>query len=210
MKKPLFYLKSVLLGVLVMSTVACQHRKYTKLEQISMNSDSLLLARANFIADSIARANFKPDTTVKIDTAKLLSNPDYAFVHRCFEANCKQMEVIHFGIVNGFDKRVKLASKKMMTDHEKMNAVLREYAATHNVPLSNDTTIDMSFANTMDGVTWDSTWMDMILTGQTAMRADLSRAQNEIKDEQLRSLISRGLPDIDRHLEVAGTLKKSY
>lgn len=210
MKTPLFYFKYAALLLLIAGTIACKNRRTTTLVQAQSN-DSMLLARANFIADSIARANYKPDTTVKLDTAKLFStNPDYAFVHRCFENNCKQMEVIHFGIVNGFDKRVKLASKKMMSDHEKLNAALRQYAADHNVPLSNDTTIDMSFANTMDGVTWDSAWMDLVLTGQTTMRADFAQAQSSLKDEQLRNMVNGGLPEIDRHLEVAATLKKNY
>ncbi|PQJ12778.1 hypothetical protein CJD36_003250 [Flavipsychrobacter stenotrophus] len=194
--------------VFITSVCSCRGKKYAGTNE--EDSDSVILARANNIADSIAKVNYKPDTTYRLDTVKILSNPDYAFVHNCIKSNCKQMEVIHFGIVNGFDKKIKNASKGMMSDYVHLNAQLREYATRNNIPLSNDTTIDLSFANTMDGYTWDSTWVDLVLRDQTATLADFQKAKAVVKDAQLQAMIDNHMPAINKHLQVADNLKKSY
>lgn len=206
------FTKNIVCGIIVCvgitSIFSCRAKKTTA--EIMMDSDSMVLVRANRIADSIATANYKPDTTYRLDTAKILSNPDYAFVHNCIKKNCKQMEVIHFGIVNGFEKKIKAASKGMMGDHVQLNAQLRDYATRNNIPLSNDTTIDLSFANTMDGYTWDSTWIDLVIKDQVAMQADFEHAQKVVKDAQLQAMINSHIPTINKRLQVATNLKKTY
>lgn len=204
-------IKNYLIIVLAIGGMtACNHNRQAKLDKTSMNSDSAIMARANFIADSIARANYKPDTTFRLDTARILSNPNYAFVHNCYKNNCKQMEIIHFGMVNGFDKKIKLASRKMMSDYEKLHAQLRDYAIRNHVPLSNDTTIDLSYANTMDGYTWDSTWVDLVLHDQSETLSTFQQAEKAVNDEQLLSIIKEHQPYISRHIEVASNLRKGY
>ena len=189
------------------SILSCSNRKTVVTIE---DSDSMILARANTIADSIAKVNYKPDTTYRLDTAKILSNPDFAFVHNCIKNNCKQMEVIHFGIVNGFEKKIKTASKGMMGDYVQLNAQLRDYATRNNIPLSSDTTIDLSFANTMDGYTWDSTWIDLVIKDQTTTLADFQKAKGVVKDPQLQAMIDNHMPSINKHIQVADNLRRTY
>ena len=189
---------------------SCKGKKYSGASSDEENSDSVTLIRANQIADSFTRATAKPDTTVRVDTAKILSNPDFAFVHNCIRSNCKQMEVIHFGIVNGFERKIKSSAMKMMPDYVQLNAQLQEYAVRNSVPLSTDTTLDLSYTNSMDGVTWDSTWIALVIRDQTAMQRDLQAAQKVIKDAQLQSIVQKHLAAVSKHIEVASDLKRHY
>lgn len=187
---------------------ACKERKFVKTETV--NTDSAIIARANYIGDSIAKATAKPDTTNRIDTARILKNPNYAFVHDCYLRNCQQMQIIRYGMVNGFDKKIKLSSKKMMSDYEALRSRLTDYAIRNNIPLSTDTLLDLSYTNSMDGYTWDSTWVDLVLKDQGAMLNDFQQAEKTVNDEQLLSIIKDHVPAINKHLEIAANLKKSY
>ena len=205
-----YFIYTLLTAGAIALLFSCKGHRYAGTDDSNQNQDSIILARANHIADSVAQLNYKPDTTYRLDTAKILSNPNYGFVHECLKNNCKQMEVVRLGLVNGFDKKIKFTSKKMWGDYVKLNAQLRDYATRNNIPLSNDTSIDLSYTNTMDGPTWDSTWIELVIRDDADMQNRLAQARKAVTDAQLQTLIDDHLMLVNKRIELATNLKKNY
>ena len=182
-----------------------------------MKAASLLLAGGLFLASCGNSTNESEtsDTTLAdkmeagVDSvqAALAGNPDQDFVKDAVEMNTKELTWLNAGNTMGTDKELKGHAKMMIADHEKMGMDVKDHAAKKALELPNvDTTGEVDL-NEKKGRDWDRKWAEKMVDDHQKVIKRFENAQNDVKDEELRTMITNTLPKLRSHLEMSEKLR---
>jgi predicted outer membrane protein len=140
------------------------------------------------------------DTATAGRDAAQVSTRDEDFVADVYENN----EIGRFWLKRaanfGTDPELKSQASQMLTDHEKMESELRNYANNNNITLSAiDTGDDVDMVERV-GKEWDEECADEMGDLYRRMVNRFERAEDRVKDTALQSMISSNLPVLRNHL----------
>ena len=135
------------------------------------------------------------------------NNADQNFVNDATELNMKEMAWLKAGVALGTDKEVKAHAKHMLADHEKTGMQMKELAGKKSMQLPTVDTAGEVSMNDEKGKDWDKKWADKMVDDHEKTISRFESAQNEVKDAELKDMISKTLPTLRSHLEMAKKLK---
>ena len=167
------------------------------------------------MADSAAAKVDTAAQAVKQDVQKVANdvdnavsgNPDSNFVVKAATVNMAELKVLQAGIDNGTSKELKAHAKMMMTDHKKLGAGVKAYSDKKGYTLPADdggkgddalSTINKS----SKGNDWDKAWVDHMVSAHEDCIAMFEKAQNTVKDDELRTMITNALVTLHSHLDM--------
>jgi putative membrane protein len=144
----------------------------------------------------------------KVDSL-LNKNPDQNFLEDAVEANTKEIRALTLGQQKG-SAQVKSAATKMLSDHKKLGEAVKDYIGKNNITLSDVDTADTDndLNSTAAGIDFDKAWADKMVDDHKKVINMFEDAQNDVKDAQLKSMITDALPKLRMHLEVSQTLQE--
>ena len=170
-------------------------------------------------------------TTAKVDTAmqnvkdkanavvndvkeEVNNNPDSNFLVRATMANMEEINVLQAGIDNGTSKDVKAHAKMMIADHKKLGAKVSAYAAKKGYTLPADDggkgNDDLAKLNKhTKGTDWDKAWVDMMVDGHSDAISLFEKAEDKVKDADLKQLITDALPTLHNHYNMVKELQSN-
>ncbi|HTM64777.1 MAG TPA: DUF4142 domain-containing protein [Flavipsychrobacter sp.] len=144
----------------------------------------------------------------KVDSL-LNKNPDQNFLEDAVEANTKEIRALTLGQQKG-SAQVKSAATKMLSDHKKLGEAVKDYIGKNNITLSDVDTADTDndLNSTAAGIDFDKAWADKMVDDHKKVINMFEDAQNDVKDAQLKSMITDALPKLRMHLEMSQTLQE--
>jgi putative membrane protein len=144
----------------------------------------------------------------KVDSL-LNKNPDQNFLEDAVEANTKEIRALTLGQQKG-SAQVKSAATKMLNDHKKLGEAVKDYIGKKNITLSDVDTADTDndLNSTATGIDFDKAWADKMVDDHKKVISMFEDAQNDVKDAQLKSMITDALPKLRMHLEMSQTLQE--
>ncbi|HYD22359.1 MAG TPA: DUF4142 domain-containing protein [Flavipsychrobacter sp.] len=185
--------------------------------KLTSKAACLLIAGGLFVASCGSGANESEtsDTTLAdkmeaaVDTvqAAMAGNPDQDFIKDAVEMNTKELAWLDAGMKMGMDKEVKGHAKMMMADHEKMGTEVKDYAGKKGLEVPNVDTAGEVDINEKKGKDWDRKWAEKMVDDHQKVIKRFENAQNDVKDEELRTMISSTLPKLRSHLEMSEKLR---
>lgn len=152
------------------------------------------------------------DISAAADSAgdALRGNPDQNFIKDIVELNTKEIAWLKAGMSMGTDKDVKAHSKMMLADHEKMATEVTAYAASKSLEVPNVDTAGEVDINEKKGADWDKKWADKMVEDHEKVINRFEDAEDDVKDAELKAMISKTLPTLRSHLEMAKTVKEKF
>jgi putative membrane protein len=137
------------------------------------------------------------------------ADDDADFVQDVTRSNAMELHMLAQGRTMGTNAELKSAAKKMETDHKKLASEMREYAAKKNIALD---TADMDHhddaADDKKGVEWDKEWIDDMVEDHEKDIKKFEDAENDVKDPELKAMITKTLPILREHLEMSKKLQE--
>ncbi len=138
-------------------------------------------------------------------------NPDSSFVANVAIANNEEINELQAGIDKGTSKDLKAHAKMMIKDHKSLKAKLEAYAAKKNYPISPDDQGKAAKAlddmSSKTGADWDKAWASAMYDGHEKTIGVFEGAQSQVKDDELKGMITATLPTLHSHLEMVKELQ---
>ncbi|XZF15033.1 DUF4142 domain-containing protein [Chitinophagaceae bacterium MMS25-I14] len=162
----------------------------------------------NKVSDTADTAVAKVENKVDEIKQDMKENKDANFVKDVLDANTKELHLLSLGETKGTSKELRNDAKKMMPDHEKMGADMKAYADKKGI----DARVDSSnMKSSMDddkaGADWDKNWADRMVEDHQKTVKKFEDAQNDVSDPELKDMITKTLPTLRMHLDMALTLQ---
>lgn len=152
--------------------------------------------------DSSAMANKMP-----ADSGKNMSNPDQDAINYAVTKNTKEIAWLQAGIDKGTSKELKEHAKMMMADHKKLDGEVSALVTKKGMKApSVDTTGEVNI-NDKSGKEWDMAWTDKLIADHNEILDMFGKAKQNVKDEELRTLITKTIPVVQSHLDMANAMK---
>lgn len=135
------------------------------------------------------------------------SNKDADFVNDVVTSNAKEMAWLQAGIDNG-SKDVKNDAKMMMKDHKDLADKMKDYASKKNIslPADQDYSKDVDMGN-KKGKDWDKAWADKMVDEHQKTIDKFQKAQNDVTDPDLKTIVTNTLPTLQKHLDMCKQLQ---
>ena len=175
----------------------------------------LLLSSLFFTACNSGKSDStsNSDTTVATvkplpaDTVNAPANPDQASVNYAVTKNTKEVAWLQAGRVKGTSKELKEHAKMMLADHKKLDGEVSALVAKKGwtaptVDVSNEVNI-----NDKSGKDWDMAWTDKMIADHSEILDMFGKAKQNVKDDELRTLITKTIPVVQSHLDMAKAMK---
>lgn len=164
---------------------------YLSLLVIACNNNTEISRRNN--NDSISRISVREET----------------FISDVIENNYETMTFLREGINKSVDAELKSNAGKMLTDHEKLDKTLRDYAARKKYAPDIDTSASISI-NRPAGSIWDEEWADEVGDKTKNLARQFSRAEYWAKTAELKDIVSRTLPVLRANQDIAERLEIKF
>ena len=154
-------------------------------------------------SDSTAAANTASDSS-----KMMAGSPEQDFINFAVPANTKELIWLQAGIDKSSSGELKKHAKMMKTDHEKLDATVKNYLSGHTAisAPSVDTTNTVNI-NNKTGNDWNKAWADKMVDDHEALLNKLKTAQKDIKDTALMAIVTNTIPVVESHLAMAKSLK---
>jgi len=138
-------------------------------------------------------------------------NPDSSFVAKVAVANNEEINVLQAGIEKGTSKDLKAHAKMMIADHKALKVKLAAYAAKKNYPIAADdegkAASALSDMSSKTGTDWDKAWASAMYDGHEKTIGVFEGARSQVKDDELKGMITATLPTLHAHLEMVKELQ---
>ncbi len=199
--KPTIQLLNVLSVCALLSVSACNNSS----NKTSSTADTIT-TRIDTAVQEVKQAAQNAASDVR---DAMVSNPDSSFVVKAALANNEELALLQAGTDNG-GKEVKMHAKMMMTDHKKLGAKVKAYAAGKNymLPDGDDgkSQDDLSSLNQNNkGADWDKAWLSMMIDKHDGAISMFEKGQNDVKDPDLKAIITDALPALHKHHDMVKT-----
>ncbi|MCW3120548.1 MAG: hypothetical protein JWQ38_40 [Flavipsychrobacter sp.] len=190
----------ILLVAAMLSVTACNDVQKNGANDAA---DSVMAKVDTLAADIKEGANKVAD---KVNNA-INGNPDSNFVVKAALDNSKELRLLEAGASNGTDKELKAHAKMMITDHKKLAANVKAYATKKGyvLPEGDNGKADDELATLSKktkGKEWDKEWTDALTSGHKDAVDMFEKAQNDVKDQELKDMITATLPTLRSHLDM--------
>ncbi len=131
---------------------------------------------------------------------------DRDFLSDAVEANTKELQALMLGQQKG-SKEVKTHAGHMIADHKKLGDQVSSYIAKKNIVLENvDTTGTTDLNDKPQGKEFDKEWANKMVKDHEKVIDMFEDAQDDVKDPELKTMITNALPKLKSHLEMAKQL----
>jgi putative membrane protein len=143
----------------------------------------------------------------------MTSNPDSSFAVKAATANMAELKVLQAGLDNGSSKELKAHAKMMMADHKKLGAGMKAYADKKGYTLPADDggkgdDVIASLGKNNKGADWDKAWVDHMVSAHEDAISMFEKGQKDVKDDELRTMITNALPTLRAHLGMMQEMQK--
>ncbi len=143
----------------------------------------------------------------KVDTMMNKKSADEEFLSDAVEANTMELKALMMGQQKG-GKDVKMHAGHMITDHKKLGADVKDYIAKKNIKIDEvDTTKMDNDLGDKTGMDFDKAWADKMVSDHEKVIKMFEDAQNDVKDADLKNMITAALPKLKSHLEMSKQLQ---
>lgn len=159
------------------------------------------------IQSAVDTVSAKVQNAVDTAKAKYDQYKDADFVKDVSKANASELHLIALGIQKG-GKDVKASAHHMQADHKKLAEEMNAYAAKNKITVDIDSS---NFRSNMDddkaGPDWDKNWVNKMVDEHEKTIKKFEDNQNDVKDPELKALITKTLPTLHMHLDMAKELQ---
>ena len=144
-------------------------------------------------------------------TATTLSKDDKDFVTKAAESGMLQIALGHEVSQKAASPDVKAFADRMVTEHTKADAELKQLAASKGITLP--TELDKDHRSKLDelsklsGKKLDKTYADDMVDDHEADVKEFKKASQDLKDPELRAWAAKTLPVLEGHLATAKDIK---
>ena len=138
-------------------------------------------------------------------------NADEDFLSEAVEANTLELRALMQGQQKG-GKEVKTHASHMISDHKKLGEEVKAYIAKKNITLTDVDTAeaDNDLGNRAAGNDFDKAWADKMVNDHEKVLNMFKDAQDDVKDAELKDMITKAIPTLQSHLEMAQQLQGKY
>ena len=135
-------------------------------------------------------------------------NPDKDFAADAIEANSQELKALRLGEQRGGPK-VKQAVASMMPDHQQLGEQMKSYVTAKNMTFNDlDTArIDDDYEFNDTGADFDRKWAEEMVEDHEDVVELFEDAQDDVKDAELKTMITNTLPKLRQHLEMSRKLR---
>lgn len=145
--------------------------------------------------------------------ADMNMEPDATFVSEAVSANLAEIAMHKAAEDHAATTEVKAHAKHMLTDHNKLLTDMQTYASQkgYSVPAdaSADKKEDLDEMNReKKGTAWDKKYLDEMIDDHKKDIKKFEAAENDVKDTELKNMISSALPILRSHLQMVEDAKK--
>lgn len=146
----------------------------------------------------------KIDTMASRWKRRNTGDADKDFLADAVEANTMELRALMLGQQNG-GKDVKMHAGHMIADHKKLGKQVEDYMKKKNIVLSDVDTTDRDddLDGKAAGVEFDKAWTDKMVDDHEHVIDMFTDAQDDVKDPELKTMITNALPKLKSHLEMA-------
>lgn len=137
-----------------------------------------------------------------------VSERDEDFVTDVIEDNAEEIAWLRMGSANGTDAELRTHAEHMLADHQKMDTDMRKFAMTKNISLNKVDTIGKVDIDDPKGKEWDEEWAEEMVEMHEKTIKRFERAQDRVKDAELKTTITNTLPTLRSHLDMAKKLEE--
>jgi putative membrane protein len=139
--------------------------------------------------------------------ANMQGNPEQDFVKDAVEMNTKELAWLNAGIAMGTDKELKDHAKMMLADHEAMGQEVSAYASAKGLEMPTVDTAGEVNINEKKGRDWDRKWAEKMVDDHQKVINRFERAQENVNDAELKTMVTNTLPKLRHHLEMSEKLR---
>ncbi|HRO42792.1 MAG TPA: DUF4142 domain-containing protein [Flavipsychrobacter sp.] len=145
--------------------------------------------------------------TTKVETGvdnMMNNNPDEDFLSDAVDATALELKALTLGKDKG-GTEVKTHATHMIADHKQLGSDVAAYIQKKNIVLQDvDTNENHSdLANTAAGKDFDKAFADKMVSDHEKVIDLFEDAQDDVKDPELKEMISKALPKLKSHLEMS-------
>jgi len=199
MKKTALHVCAVMV---MLSAAACNNTKTDS--STTTTTDTAILTENNTSNESGNMADRVEDA--------FNGNQDSNFLAKALVSNNEDMQLLQAGIDKGTNSDLKMQAKMMQKDHNKIIDGLKTTGTRLSYPLpvtdDGDAMKIMDKLNNKDkGNDWDKKWVDEVVDKHEKEIKTFERAENDVKDPQIKEMIVATLPTLRSHLEMAKGLQ---
>jgi len=139
-------------------------------------------------------------------------NVDSNFVVKAAATNNAEMKILQAGIDMGTDKEIKVHARMMLADHKKLGEKVKAYASKKGyiLPEGDNGKSDKEMTklnNNSNGAEWDKEWVNHMVSAHQDAIDMFEKAENNVKDPDLKNIIADALPTLNSHLEMMKKLQ---
>ena len=187
----------------LLATAACNNEQTAKTE----NMADTVAARVDTMAKNVKQDAQNVANEVKDD---LSGNVDSNFVVKASVANMTELKVLQAAWDNGTSKELKAHAKMMIADHKKLGTGMKAYATKKGYVIpDNDKSDDVlnNINKSSKGNDWDKAWVDHMVSAHEDAISLFEKGQNNVKDAELKTMITNALPTLHAHLDMMKQLQ---
>ena len=189
----------------LLSATACNNEQTNKAE----NMVDTVAARVDTMAHNVKEGTEKVVENVK---DALNGNQDSNFVIKASIDNMAELKVLQAGWDHGSSKELKAHAKMMIADHKKLGAGMKEYAGKKGyvIPADDGGKGDDAVAKinkSTKGKDWDKAWADHMKSAHEDAISLFDKAQDNVKDAELKTMVTNALPTLRSHLDMMKDLQ---
>jgi len=157
----------------------------------------------------MGKTNTTTSTSASADAAKNLARGDRKFIEEAGQGGIAEVEMGKLAEQKAQSKEVKDFAKRMVDDHSKANAELKELASKKSLTLPAD--MDSSSRREYDklqklsGADFDREYMKTMVSDHKKDVKDFQKQAKSTKDADIKSFTEKTLPTLEEHLKLAQT-----
>lgn len=196
--KSLIKTQLVLLFAAALSLTACNSES---------NTSSSTTRATDSSGSGTGNSTAMNNTNMPADSGKSMSSPDQDAINYAVTKNTKELAWLQAGMDKGTNKELKAHAKMMMADHKKLDGEVSALVGKKGWKApSVDTTGEVNI-NNKTGKDWDMAWTDKLIADHKEILDMFGKAKLNVKDEDLRALITKTVPVVQSHLDMANAMK---
>lgn len=155
-----------------------------------------------------SRTNTPMDTSTRSHMGNSSAKTDQNIINYAVQKNTKEIIWLKAAIEKGVNKDLRAHAKMMLTDHENLAIKVKEIIAKKNYSVPAFDTANEVNINDKMGADWDKAWNGKMVSDHMELINMLGKAEKDVSDPELKNLITKTIPVVQSHLDMAQKLDK--
>jgi len=199
MKKHLTKLKGLSIAIVIMAS-SCNNATTTT----TSVTDSAV-SKVDTAVSNIKQGAENAVSSVENEMSS--GNVDSNFVVKAATTNNAELKILQEGMDKASDKELKTHLRMMIADHKKLGVKVKAYSAKkgYTLPDGDNGKSDDEIAklnNKDKGPDFDKELVDHLVSAHQDCIDMFEKAQNNVKDQELKDMIGDALPTLHSHLDM--------